>query len=142
MSIPKTLILDISKSKVLVLDISKDPHVITTDISTFDEDAVDSILNDKLNDYVKVANIVDDLETDSADKVLSAAQGKQLKSVIDKLEADVTRMVETGAGISEGAGIKVTVENSTAVININVKEDSPLKINENNELYLEWNENV
>jgi len=38
-------------------------------------------------------------------------------------------------------GVKVTVENATTLIHIDIDEDSPLAFNENNKLTLQWNEN-
>ena len=72
---------------------------------------------------------------------MSAAQGKELKSQIDLLRADITKIVVDGMGIAAGCGVKVTVEDALSVIQIDIDEDSPLAFNEHNQVYLQWTEN-
>ena len=73
-----------------------------------------SYVDEKLLDYVKLADIVNDLITEDPNKPLSAAQGKELKSQIDLLKADVTKLIVEGVGIAAGLGVKVTVDGSHA----------------------------
>ena len=137
MSVPKTLILNIGRN----------PHLIQDSIGTdpggggLSPEQVDSRIDAKLVDYVKIANIVNDLITEDPNKPLSAAQGKELKTQLDILKADVTKIVVEGMGIAAGCGVKVTVEDALTYIQIDIDEDSPLAFDENNKLYLQWNEN-
>lgn len=125
MSVPKTLILDIGKN----------PHVLQ------DGTGGGGDIDEKLKNYVKIADIVNDLITEDPAKPLSAEQGAELKNQIDVLRADVAKIIVQGLGIAGGCGIKVTVEENLSVIQIDIDENSPLAFNENNQLYLEWNEN-
>ena len=134
MSLPKTLVLDISKNPHLIQDsIGVDPGQSAAE--------VDARIDAKLVDYVKIADIVNNLITENPNKPLSAAQGVELKAQIDALKADITKIVVEGMGIAAGLGVKVTVENATTLIHIDIDEDSPLAINKNNKLTLQWNEN-
>jgi chromosome segregation ATPase len=49
--------------------------------------AVESVINSLASTYVAIADIVDDLTTGGSSSVLSAEQGKQLKSDIDAINA-------------------------------------------------------
>lgn len=137
MSVPKTI----------VLNIARNPHVIQDSIGTtpsgggLTPEQVDGRIDAKLVDYVKIANIVNDLITEDPTKPLSAAQGVELKAQIDQLKADITKIVVDGMGIAAGLGVRVAVEDATTLISIKIDEDSPLAFNENSELYLQWNEN-
>jgi hypothetical protein len=134
MSLPKTLVLDIAKNPHLIQDsIGVDPGQSAAE--------VDERIDAKLVDYVKIADIVNNLITENPNKPLSAAQGVELKAQIDALKADITKIVVEGMGIAAGLGVKVTVENATTLIHIDIDEDSPLAFNENNKLTLQWNEN-
>ncbi len=134
MSLPKTLVLDIAKNPHLIQDsIGVDPGQSAAE--------VDERIDAKLVDYVKIADIVNNLITENPNKPLSAAQGVELKAQIDALKADITKIVVEGMGIAAGLGVKVTVENATTLIHIDIDDDSPLAFNENNKLTLQWNEN-
>ncbi len=137
MSVPKTLILDIAKNPHLI----QDSIGVTPGGGGLSPEEVDARIDAKLVDYVKVAQIVNDLITEDPTKPLSAAQGKELKAQIDLLRADITQIVVEGMGIAAGCGVKVTVENATTYIQIDIEEDSPLTFNEHNQLSLCWNEN-
>lgn len=137
MSVPKTLVLNIGRNPHLI----QDSIGVTPGGGGLSPEEVDQRIDAKLIDYVKVADIVNDLITEDPKKPLSAAQGVELKAQIDALKADITKIVVEGMGIAAGLGVKVTVENATTVISINIDEDSPLAFNEQNELYLQWNEN-
>ena len=126
--------------KTLVLNIGENPHLLLPDPQqggSIDPSYVDK----KLLDYVKLADIVNDLITEDPNKPLSAAQGKELKSQIDLLKADVTKLIVEGVGIAAGLGVKVTVENTTTTIQIDIDDDSPLAFNQQNQLYIKWSEN-
>ena len=126
--------------KTLVLNIGENPHLLLPDSQqggSIDPSYVDK----KLFDYVKLADIVNDLITEDPNKPLSAAQGKELKSQIDLLKADVTKLIVEGVGIAAGLGVKVTVENTTTTIQIDIDDDSPLAFNQQNQLYIKWSEN-
>lgn len=126
--------------KTLVLNIGENPHLLLPDSQqggSIDPSYVDK----KLLDYVKLADIVNDLITEDPNKPLSAAQGKELKSQIDLLKADVTKLIVEGVGIAAGLGVKVTVENTTTTIQIDIDDDSPLAFNQQNQLYIKWSEN-
>lgn len=126
--------------KTLVLNIGENPHLLLPDLQqggSLDPSYVDK----KLLDYVKLADIVNDLITEDPNKPLSAAQGKELKSQIDLLKADVTKLIVEGVGIAAGLGVKVTVENTTTTIQIDIDDDSPLAFNQQNQLYIKWSEN-
>ena len=126
--------------KTLVLNIGENPHLLLPDSEqggSLDPSYVDK----KLLDYVKLADIVNDLITEDPNKPLSAAQGKELKSQIDLLKADVTKLIVEGVGIAAGLGVKVTVENTTTTIQIDIDDDSPLAFNQQNQLYIKWSEN-
>ena len=134
MSVPKTLVLDLHKNPHLITDtIGVDPGQSAAEI--------DAQIDGKLVDYVKIADIVNNLITEDPHKPLSAAQGVELKAQIDRLKADITQIVVEGMGIAAGLGVKVTVENATTLIHIDIDEDSPLAFDENNKLSLQWNEN-
>lgn len=126
--------------KTLVLNIGENPHLLLPDSQqggSLDPSYVDK----KLLDYVKLADIVNDLITEDPNKPLSAAQGKELKSQIDLLKADVTKLIVEGVGIAAGLGVKVTIENTTTTIQIDIDDDSPLAFNQQNQLYIKWSEN-
>ena len=126
--------------KTLVLNIGENPHFLMPNSQqggSLDPSYVDK----KLLDYVKLADIVNDLITEDPNKPLSAAQGKELKSQIDLLKADVTKLIVEGVGIAAGLGVKVTVENTTTTIQIDIDDDSPLAFNQQNQLYIKWSEN-
>lgn len=126
--------------KTLVLNIGENPHLLMPNSQqgvSLDPSYVDK----KLLDYVKLADIVNDLITEDPNKPLSAAQGKELKSQIDLLKADVTKLIVEGVGIAAGLGVKVTVENTTTTIQIDIDDDSPLAFNQQNQLYIKWSEN-
>lgn len=126
--------------KTLVLNIGENPHLLLPDLQqggSLDPSYVD----EKLLDYVKLADIVNDLITEDPNKPLSAAQGKELKSQIDLLKADVTKLIVEGVGIVAGLGVKVTVENAMTTIHIDIDDDSPLAFNQQNQLYIKWSEN-
>lgn len=53
------------------------------------KDSIDGLLTDKIN----VSDIVNDLTTGGAAKVLSAEQGKNLKTIIDTLQASVDQQL-------------------------------------------------
>ena len=126
--------------KTLVLNIGENPHLLMP--NSQQGDSLDpSYVDDKLLDYVKLADIVNDLITEDPNKPLSAAQGKELKSQIDLLKADVTKLIVEGVGIAAGLGVKVTVENTTTTIQIDIDDDSPLAFNQQNQLYIKWSEN-
>ena len=134
MSLPKTLVLDIAKNPHLIQDsIGVDPGQSAAE--------VDERIDAKLVDYVKIADVVNNLITENPNKPLSAAQGVELKAQIDALKADITKIVVEGMGIAAGLGVKVTVENATTLIHIDIDDDSPLAFDENNKLTLQWNEN-
>lgn len=130
--------------KTLILNIGENPHLLlqssyhgesgggSSDTSNIDE---------KLLDYVKLADIVNDLITEDPNKPLSASQGKELKSQLDLLKADVTKLIVEGVGIVAGLGVKVTVENAMTTIHIDIDDDSPLAFNQQNQLYIKWSEN-
>ena len=126
--------------KTLVLNIGENPHLLMPN-SQQGESSDPSYVDDKLLDYVKLADIVNDLITEDPNKPLSAAQGKELKSQIDLLKADVTKLIVEGVGIAAGLGVKVTVENTTTTIQIDIDDDSPLAFNQQNQLYIKWSEN-
>lgn len=126
--------------KTLILNIGENPHLLLPDLQqggSLDPSYVD----EKLLDYVKLADIVNDLITEDPNKPLSAAQGKELKSQIDLLKADVTKLIVEGVGIVAGLGVKVTVENAMTTIHIDIDDDSPLAFNQQNQLYIKWSEN-
>lgn len=126
--------------KTLVLNIGENPHLLMP--NSQQGDSLDpSYVDEKLLDYVKLADIVNDLITEDPNKPLSAAQGKELKSQIDLLKADVTKLIVEGVGIAAGLGVKVTVENTTTTIQIDIDDDSPLAFNQQNQLYIKWSEN-
>lgn len=136
MSVPKTLVLNIGKNPHLIQDsIGVDPG------GSVSPEQIDAQIDAKLVDYVKIADIVNDLITEDPNKPLSAAQGVELKAQVDALKADITKIVVEGMGIAAGLGVKVTVEDALTYIHIDIDEDSPLAFNENNQLYLQWNEN-
>ena len=126
--------------KTLVLNIGENPHLLLPD-SQQGGSLDPSYVDDKLLDYVKLADIVNDLITEDPNKPLSAAQGKELKSQIDLLKADVTKLIVEGVGIAAGLGVKVTVENTKTTIQIDIDDDSPLAFNQQNQLYIKWSEN-
>ena len=126
--------------KTLVLNIGENPHLLLPD-SRQGGSLDPSYVDEKLLDYVKLADIVNDLITEDPNKPLSAAQGKELKSQIDLLKADVTKLIVEGVGIAAGLGVKVTVENTTTTIQIDIDDDSPLAFNQQNQLYIKWSEN-
>lgn len=126
--------------KTLVLNIGENPHLLMPDSQqggSLDPSYVDK----KLLDYVKLADIVNDLITEDPNKPLSASQGKELKSQLDLLKADVTKLIVEGVGIVAGLGVKVTVENAMTTIHIDIDDDSPLAFNQQNQLYIKWSEN-
>ena len=126
--------------KTLILNIGENPHLLLPDLQqggSLDPSYVD----EKLLDYVKLADIVNDLITEDPNKPLSAAQGKELKSQLDLLKADVTKLIVEGVGIVAGLGVKVTVENAMTTIHIDIDDDSPLAFNQQNQLYIKWSEN-
>lgn len=137
MSVPKTLVLNIARNPHLI----QDSIGVTPGGGGLSPEQVDARIDAKLVDYVKLANVVNDLITEDPTKPLSAAQGVELKAQIDKLKADITKIVVDGMGIAAGLGVKVTVEDATTRISIDIDEDSPLAFDENNKLYLQWNEN-
>ena len=126
--------------KTLVLNIGENPHLLLPD-SQQGGSLDPSYVDEKLLDYVKLADIVNDLITEDPNKPLSAAQGKELKSQIDLLKADVTKLIVEGVGIAAGLGVKVTVENAITTIQIDIDDDSPLAFNKQNQLYIKWSEN-
>ena len=126
--------------KTLVLNIGENPHLLLPD-SQQGGSLDPSYVDEKLLDYVKLADIVNDLITEDPNKPLSAAQGKELKSQIDLLKADVTKLIVEGVGIAAGLGVKVTVENAITTIQIDIDDDSPLTFNQQNQLYIKWSEN-
>ena len=126
--------------KTLILNIGENPHLLMPNSQqggSLDPSYVDK----KLLDYVKLADIVNDLITEDPNKPLSAAQGKELKSQLDLLKADVTKLIVEGVGIVAGLGVKVTVENAMTTIHIDIDDDSPLAFNQQNQLYIKWSEN-
>ena len=126
--------------KTLVLNIGENPHLLMPNSQqggSLDPSYVDK----KLLDYVKLADIVNDLITEDPNKPLSASQGKELKSQLDLLKADVTKLIVEGVGIVAGLGVKVTVENAMTTIHIDIDDDSPLAFNQQNQLYIKWSEN-
>ena len=126
--------------KTLVLNIGENPHLLLSDSEQ--GGGLDlSYIDEKLLDYVKLADIVNDLITEDPNKPLSAAQGKELKSQIDLLKADITKLVVEGVGIAAGLGVKVTVANTITTIQIDIDDDSPLAFNQQNQLYIKWSEN-
>lgn len=126
--------------KTLILNIGENPHLLMP--NSQQGDSLDpSYVDEKLLDYVKLADIVNDLITEDPNKPLSAAQGKELKSQIDLLKADVTKLIVEGVGIVAGLGVKVTVENAMTTIHIDIDDDSPLAFNQQNQLYIKWSEN-
>lgn len=134
-------------AKTLILNIGENPHALqdgknssSADISA-KIDEIYARVDASLNDYVKIADIVNDLITEDTSKPLSAAQGKELKTQLDLLKADITKIVVEGMGIAAGCGVKVTVENASTVISIAIDENSPLAFNEQNELFIQWSEN-
>ena len=127
---PKTLVLNIGENPQLLMPNSQQGGSLDP-----------SYVDEKLLDYVKLADIVNDLITEDPNKPLSAAQGKELKSQIDLLKADVTKLIVEGVGIAAGLGVKVTVENTTTTIQIDIDDDSPLAFNQQNQLYIKWSEN-
>ena len=126
--------------KTLVLNIGENPHLLLPD-SQQGGSLDPSYVDEKLLDYVKLADIINDLITEDPNKPLSAAQGKELKSQIDLLKADVTKLIVEGVGIAAGLGVKVTIENTTTTIQIDIDDDSPLAFNQQNQLYIKWSEN-
>lgn len=126
--------------KTLVLNIGENPHLLLPD-SQQGGSLDPSYVDEKLLDYVKLADIVNDLITEDPNKPLSAAQGKELKLQIDLLKADVTKLIVEGVGIAAGLGVKVTVENAITTIQIDIDDDSPLTFNQQNQLYIKWSEN-
>lgn len=126
--------------KTLILNIGENPHLLLSD-SQQGGGLDSSYVDEKLLDYVKLADIVNDLITEDPNKPLSAAQGKELKSQIDLLKADVTKLIVEGVGIAAGLGVKVTVENAMTTIHIDIDDDSPLAFNQQNQLYIKWSEN-
>lgn len=126
--------------KTLVLNIGENPHLLMPN-SQQGGSLDPSYVDEKLLDYVKLADIVNDLITEDPNKPLSAAQGKELKSQIDLLKADVTKLIVEGVGIVAGLGVKVTVENAMTTIHIDIDDDSPLAFNQQNQLYIKWSEN-
>lgn len=126
--------------KTLVLNIGENPHLLMPN-SQQGGSLDPSYVDEKLLDYVKLADIVNDLITEDPNKPLSAAQGKELKSQIDLLKADVTKLIVEGVGIAAGLGVKVTVENAITTIQIDIDDDSPLTFNQQNQLYIKWSEN-
>ena len=126
--------------KTLVLNIGENPHLLMPN-SQQGGSLDPSYVDEKLLVYVKLADIVNDLITEDPNKPLSAAQGKELKSQIDLLKADVTKLIVEGVGIAAGLGVKVTVENTTTTIQIDIDDDSPLAFNQQNQLYIKWSEN-
>ena len=126
--------------KTLILNIGENPHLLLPDSQQ--GDSLDpSYVDEKLLDYVKLADIVNDLITEDPNKPLSASQGKELKSQLDLLKADVTKLIVEGVGIVAGLGVKVTVENAMTTIHIDIDDDSPLAFNQQNQLYIKWSEN-
>lgn len=130
--------------KTLILNIGENPHLLLRS-SYHGESAGGSSdasnIDEKLLDYVKLADIVNDLITEDPNKPLSASQGKELKSQLDLLKADVTKLIVEGVGIVAGLGVKVTVENAMTTIHIDIDDDSPLAFNQQNQLYIKWSEN-
>ena len=126
--------------KTLVLNIGENPHLLMPN-SQQGGSLDPSYVDEKLLDYVKLADIVNDLITEDPNKPLSAAQGKELKLQIDLLKADVTKLIVEGVGIAAGLGVKVTVENAITTIQIDIDDDSPLTFNQQNQLYIKWSEN-
>lgn len=88
--------------------------------------------------YVKLANIANDLETIDPTKVLGASQGVELKAQIDQLKVDIAKIMGEGIGVASGVGVKITAAENLAVIQIDIDENSPLAFNENDQLTLEW----
>ena len=126
--------------KTLVLNIGENPHLLMPN-SQQGGSLDPSYVDEKLLDYVKLADIVNDLITEDPNKPLSASQGKELKSQLDLLKADVTKLIVEGVGIVAGLGVKVTVENAMTTIHIDIDDDSPLAFNQQNQLYIKWSEN-
>ena len=126
--------------KTLILNIGENPHLLLSD-SQQGGSSDTSNIDEKLLDYVKLADIVNDLITEDPNKPLSASQGKELKSQLDLLKADVTKLIVEGVGIVAGLGVKVTVENAMTTIHIDIDDDSPLAFNQQNQLYIKWSEN-
>lgn len=126
MSVPKTLILDIGKN----------PHMLQDGTGEGGSGDID----EKLKNYVKIADIVNDLITEDPAKPLSAEQGAELKNQIDVLKADVAKIIVDGIGIAEGDGIKVIVNDNTTYIAVDIDPNSPLAINSNGQLFLQWSE--
>jgi len=88
--------------------------------------------------FIKLANIANDLETLDPTKVLGASQGVELKAQIDQLKVDIAKIMGEGIGVAAGVGIKITAAENLAVIQIDIDENSPLAFNENDQLTLEW----
>ena len=93
---------------------------------------------DASTNFVKLANIANDLETLDPTKVLGASQGVELKAQIDKLKSDIAKITAEGLGFAAGCGIKVSVEDNLALVQIDIDENSPLAFDENNRLTIEW----
>lgn len=60
------------------------------------------LLYDKLNEKVDILNIVDSLTSDDATKVLSAKQGKALKSLLDALGTAASKNISYGTAAPTG----------------------------------------
>jgi hypothetical protein len=90
--------------------------------------------------YVKLADIANDLETLDPTKVLGASQGAELKAQIDILRADLAKIMGEGIGIAAGLGVKITAVENLAMIQIDIDENSPLAFDENNRLTVEWSQ--
>ena len=95
---------------------------------------------DASTNFVKLANIANDLETIDPTKVLGASQGVELKAQIDQLKVDIAKIMGEGIGIAAGLGVKITAVENLAVIEIDIDDNSPLAFDSNNRLTLEWND--
>ena len=122
--------IDVGKLNETLLDYPTTQEATTTFLSKTDASA----------NYVKLANIANDLETLDPTKVLGASQGVELKAQIDQLRADLALIMGEGIGVAAGVGIKITAAENLAVIQIDIDEDSPLAFDENNRLTVEWSQ--
>jgi hypothetical protein len=122
--------IDVGKLNDTLLNYPTTSTVSTTYLSKADASA----------NYVKLADIANDLETLDPTKVLGASQGAELKAQIDILRADLAKIMGEGIGIAAGLGVRITAVENLAMIQIDIDENSPLAFDENDRLTVEWSQ--
>lgn len=113
-----------------------DHLVVNADITDFDVDGagkIDIIDNTESSDILRDADIVNDLVTGGADKVLSAQQGVVLKGFVDGLQTELDD-TQTGAGLNaDGSytanGAANYISTAVSLKDADNKLDAQIKVN-------------